>query len=422
MTTNDVATDDTPLDFSDEILAPLWQEFAATQQPYTLDSLRVRSAFVELVRVKLTDPDMADQIEWCDHCGRPGDNDGYSTVQGDGARACETCVDDHYNSCESCDELSCETTTTLYDTEVCERCCDNYYSWCEDCEGHYANDDRSDHDHNNCGCESPNMLFSVRNDGDGPLDNDTRVTITLPAGVIDDMGLQLIRRHLYNNELYDISTLVPEIGPEWQTKKGNFAKRLSRTAYNTYKQAISPEVLSAIGCIAREHSNSVDFEIETTRDLNMSAEDFYHEESCWWQSYSESRCALKSNGGFGLRTFGENGEVTGRAWVMPLAGDSLSPTFETRTPNAFIVFNGYGALESWAPARIMSHMTGWTYRKIDFGCSPMYVNAGGYLIAPEEIASKYNDGNCLNLSVDMHSNLFATEQANSKTERVLTYA
>jgi len=85
-----------------------------------------------------------------------------------------------------------------------------------------------------------------------------------------------------------------------------------------------------------------------------------------------------------------------------------------------VVFNGYGALSGWAPARIMSHMAGWTYRKIGFSCGPMFINSdSGYLIAPEDIASKYNDGNHLSLSAEMHSSLFETEQRNS--ERVLTH-
>jgi hypothetical protein len=55
-------------------------------------------------------------------------------------------------------------------------------------------------------------------------------------------------------------------------------------------------------------------------------------------------------------------------------------------------------------------MAGWTYRKIDFHCDWMYINAGGYLVAPEEIAKQYTNRR-LSLSVHKHASLFTTEQA-----------
>jgi hypothetical protein len=146
----------------------------------------------------------------------------------------------------------------------------------------------------------------------------------------------------------------------------------------------------------------------------MSAAAFYHDDSCWWQGYSESRCALKTNGGFGLRTFDRHGDVTGRAWVMPLklsASGHLEPTFNTETPDAFTVFNGYGDLAGYTAPRIVGHMAGWTYRKIGFDASPMYVNAGGYLVAPEEVAKKYDGtNNYLILRLSQHADLLKREQ------------
>lgn len=100
---------------------------------------------------------------------------------------------------------------------------------------------------------------------------------------------------------------------------------------------------------------------------------------------------------------------------MPLRRDlfgKLSPTFDTITPDAFVTFNGYGDLGGYAPARILSHMAGWTYRKIEFTCSPMYINAGGYLVAPEEIAAPFTDRQ-LNLSVSQHSSLYERELVNA---------
>ena len=92
---------------------------------------------------------------------------------------------------------------------------------------------------------------------------------------------------------------------------------------------------------------------------------------------------------------------------MRLSGGQLYPTFETETPDAFVVFNGYGDLTGYAPARILSHMAGWTYARIPFSCDPMYINAGGYLVAPEDIVKKHDH---LSLSVSRHSRLFDEEK------------
>src|SRR5208282_226801 len=216
---------------------------------------------------------------------------------------------------------------------------------------------------------------------------------------------------LQDQGLWDLARGARSLGEHWQTKDGNYAKRLSRFAYKRYAMKLTPEVLSRVGDIAREHSTEVSVDIEVTRDLNQPAECFYHSDSCWWQSYSDSRCALKTNGGFGMRSFTDN-SLSGRAWVMPLKqseGGRLIPTFDTLTPDAFVVFNGYGDLSGYAPARILAHLAGWTYRKIDFSCPPMYINSGGYLIAPEDIAGKYTDG-YLALSVSRHSDLYENER------------
>jgi hypothetical protein len=160
--------------------------------------------------------------------------------------------------------------------------------------------------------------------------------------------------------------------------------------------------MSEVGTIARDHSKAAAFEVDVTRDLNRSPDYFYHDDSCWWGGMSESRCALKTNGGFGLRSL-RGQSVSGRAWVMPLRDcGGLVPTLDTETPDAFIVFNGYGDLAGYAPARIMAGMAGWTYKKIAFSCDPMYINAGGYLVAPEHIIQ---DTANLRLSVPQHAHL-----------------
>lgn len=396
----------------------------------------------EFVASRLADPDEADDVWMCSRgtCRTVGlnDDDGYYGLA-DGSIICEDCRENYW-LCFHCEELH-ESTTTIGDEEVCPDCRDRLYSYCDECEEYYrdgygcGNDHMGAAEEGTC-CEAPEQEFTVRNDGDPPLANDTRVTVTMPAGIISEAGLDEIRYRLHMARLYGASNLVAEVGPQWQGKRGNFTKRLSSALHKSpYDETIPPDVLSAIGNIARDHSRPVDFQIEVTRDLNLPREDFYHDGSCWWTDYASSRCTLKTNGGFGLRTFGgDYDRVQGRAWVMPLKladgvlpladiKPQLVPTFNTMTPDAFVVFNGYGDLEGYTPARIIAHMAGMTYRKIGFSCPPMYVNSGGYLVAPEAIAHHYTDGS-LHLSVDQHSNLFDREQAAiiAEQERVLTHA
>lgn len=415
-----------------------------------------QGGWLELLRNTTTDPDLVDGILWCPDCALPMDEEegGHTTVAS-GEDVCESCIS-AYSCCEDCEEYhSSGSVRTLDDENICGSCRDRNYTWCEHCDGWYRDRDADDHEHgtgSDC-CESPAQTFTVRNDGEEPLGNDHRVTVALAAGVISPEGIKAISNHLWrtgclmyeavvhdsyearavaldtrNNylQLAQEDNLLGHVGATWQTRKGNFTKRLSSYAHKTFGIRLTPEVLSHIGCIARDHSTAVDFHVEVTRDLNLGPADFGHEESCWWDGFDQGRCALKSNGGFGIRTFQDfDGDssarnVTGRAWVMPLKlvqmddpspaqyRDGLQPTFNTH-PDAFVVFNGYGTLCGYAPARLLAHMAGMTYRKIRFSCTPMYVNSGsGYLVAPEEIAAPYTDGE-LRLTVDPHSHLFHTE-------------
>jgi len=411
--------------FADLNLETLWQAHLCGHSAWD------HPVFLETLRGLTSEPEMVDMVGFCADCAAPDLEDDLHSTNGGHGDVCETCIES-YSWCERCEEQSRNVRSTLADDTVCQSCLDDQYSWCDHCEG-YFQDGNEEHSHeedndDGCDCESPAQSFTVRNDGEPPLANDTRTTITLPAGVISDEGLYEIANYLRNHSrdlepeedretMWGLSYRLGDLGETWQTKQGNFTKRLSRLAYKELGLKIAPDVVSKVGCIARDHSTAVDFQIETTRNLNLDPEEFGHEESCWWQSYFLSRCTLKSHGGFGLRTFDPRaGYVSGRAWVLPMReteGGDLTPTFETREPSAFVVFNGYGTLSGYVAARIMSHMAGMTYRKFGFSCSPMYVNGeSAYLIAPEEIATRYTDG-FLNLEVDPHANLFHTEKETS---------
>ena len=395
---------------SDDLdLADEWRKFGTG--PWTR-----QADFREYLRTLVSDPDTIDEITFCESCNNPDWDDDMHSASGGNVTICESCWDDWYE-CYQCEYRfpPGDLTETLDGNSVCSHCIRDYYTYCDHCDG-YRHDEDDNHDHNaDCGCYSPQQAFTVRNDGESPLKSDTRISVTLPAGYISDEGICAIARYLRQHDHHNLSYYLAKLGNKWQEKGGNYAKRLSRLAYTDFQVKLSPEVMSQIGCIARDHSNAASVTIDITRDLNQDADYFYHGDSCWWGSHSESRCALKTNGGFGMRSFDDRDSISGRAWVLPLKADlygELSPTFNTITPDAFVVFNGYGALSGYTGARILSHMTGWTYRKIEFKCSPMYINAGGYLIAPEDIASKYTDGS-LYLSVSQHAGLHERELANA---------
>jgi hypothetical protein len=399
-------------------LHDLWEGFQRTHPRGSVTESR--REFRLYLRGITRDPDDIDAVVFCimKSCGLPEWEDETFPARGNRDRhLCESCADS-WTTCDRCEDRypDDEVTTVLGGDDICDDCRANYYSWCENCDGYYPDDDASEHDHDSydtCCCGSPQEEFTVRNDGCEPLANDTLVTVTLPAGTISAEGLAEIRSVLAGTS-YALACDLAPLGDQWQTKLGNYTKRLSSYAYKTRHIKIPAEVMSLIGCLARDHSQPVDLTIEVTRMLNQPPREFCNEDSCWWTDYSASRCALKTNGGLGLRAFDEHGDVAGRAWVMPLkhpeGGRSLVPTFETLTPAAFIVFNGYETLSGYAAPRVLAHMTGWTYRKVGFRCSPMYVNAGGFLVGPEEIVRQYENGELI-LSVRQHSSLFGDEQA-----------
>jgi hypothetical protein len=412
------------VELADLDLLQLWKDWrasvAAGDAYYSIHT--ERRTFVAAIGNLVSNPECVDEIVWCAMCTLPrlvrdGEN------LDDGHWACDVCLPS-CTVCEHCEGRFAFTTTTIDYFEICEGCRDENYFYCEDCDVWAHNDNESDHRHDGCDCPVFGTTFAIRNGG-GLLANDTETEVTLPGGVISDEGIGAISSYVRYDSLRDdgdlnpeltrlLSFELPELGTSWQTRQGNYTKRFSQLAYKKHQMKIAPQVLSRVGDIARDHSKPVDLRVAVTRELNMGPEEFYNDDSCWWQSYTASRCALKSNGGFALRTFGPDGEVYGRAWVLPFRYDQstipqFETTFETVEADAFIVFNGYGDLGGYAPARLLAHMVGMTYRKIAFTCDPMYINAGGYLVAPEAIAHPYTDGG-IGLIVPQHADLYENEK------------
>ena len=436
----------------------------------------------------------------CEDCDDVTHADDVTSVNDGDRHVCDGCAS-NYSTCDSCSTTvpDDDAIAVAYSGTCCMSCYENGYAhYCDSCGGYYWDDD-GPCCHRDCDCEAPRQRFAFpANGGEDTIENDERANVTLAAGIITSEGLGKIRRlisdlgsSLYREarDAYEADggnafdaprdwdgfairsnyqllasdvTESDSIGNEWTNGRGNYTRRLRRHAHQNYKISLPDALITEVGNIARAQSMGTDVAVEFTRDLNQSADDFYHSDSCWWSDYSESRCSLKSNGGIGMRTFGtqtyplygyqtgpwadgnhafkpkwtemgvqvDENIVTGRAWVMPVnlgpetegreydysTGQwatkmvrKWEPTFDSTTPDGYIVFNGYGDLSDYAPARIVAEMTGLTYRKVGFECDPMYVNNGGYLVTSKTIMDTLADDVHITINADTHSNLHQRE-------------
>ncbi len=350
-------------------------------------------------------------IVTCERCQEWDETDNATTVA-NGDTVCDPCIADNYSACERCSEWSPSDDMTFADdtdAAYCESCRDNYLSWCEQCEVYWRHDHDSHEDEEDaCDCEAPHQRFRFPANGDGTITNDTRLDVTLPAGTIDETGLYQIRQLLYNDLTYDVvEKAMNAVGDLWQAKRGNFTRRLSRELYANHKTKIPEGVLTQIGNLARQHSSdSSEWAVEFTRNLNLSPDAFCHGGSCWWQSYYLSRCALKQWGGLGIRTFDSYGNPEGRAWVQPLNED-MEPTHDTMDAHAYLIYNCYGELSGAQPARIIAHLSSKTYRKVEFESAEQYVNNNNGWLVADEATCRTTD--CVTIDAEPHNRFDAND-------------
>ena len=341
-------------------------------------------------------------VVFCDDCSDLTWADCTTEVQGE-RKVCDDKCAVEYFSCYSCDSLV-RTTTYGDGHDWCDDCYSEHFTYCEDCDTSYHEDYASDHDHAGCLCEAPNMEFEFPANGDGVIEQNQRLTVELPKGVIDEEGMNKIKRLVWEEvhdtgiDFYtDLDNILHDVGTLWQAKRGNFTRRLSSALFKSrWKIKLTPATISEIGNLAQQHSSKgATWRIEFTRDLNMSAGEFCHDDSCWWGGYFASRCALKNWGGLGMRSFmGDESWPQGRVWVMPLHkgfGGVLTPTHDTINADAYAVFNAYGDLSGFIAARIIAHLTGKTYKKVGMSANTMYVNNNQAVLVSDEETCKNTD-------------------------------
>lgn len=340
----------------------------------------------------------------CNGCSRlVAESDGYSSRYG---WVCHNCIDE-FTECADCNIHDYTYHLTNIDGRLtCQQCLRKNYQFCNHCEEWFPKDE---HDVANCVCHSPILNFTFPA-GDVTITNDQRITLELPKGEISDTGIEeiawalegylrdaILAVHPTSHPFYHLrDKFLPNVGNQWQTKKGNFTRRLSSAVYKEFGYKIDPKLLSHVGNLAQRHTAAEStWNIELTRELNGEASEYANGSSCWWGgSMSKSRCALKSWGGMGIRSYNEGVDrrfPSGRAWIQPLNED-LIPTHNAEGAHAYVVYNGYGTLNGYNPARLIAMMTGKTYKKITFTASPQYVNgSSGYLVSDEETCKRTSE-------------------------------
>lgn len=419
--------------------------------PYTFDS------WVKKIKAQVADPENVVVVS-CQQCGQLAFTGTHRVLRGapnTNMDVCNDCFQNRTVTCLICEEVHGIDWTVIVvpggrqdEQRACSACYNAHYTTCRTCNVVYRiAEEREEHRHRDqmC-CESPAMAFEFPW-VNGPLPPDTRVDVDLGGtgrvtkAVIREVGSYFMvtgqnlapgewrisgtrayKMYRFGYELRQCpEDLLEQIGREVKNKSGNYPTRLKRFAYKERSLKLDPEHLTQVGNkIAQTQSNGV-YRVEVTRDLNLTAAEFANPNSCWWSNYKGSRCALKTNGGMGLRTFDQHGGIVGRVWLMPLKSGpdgGLTPTFAVDT-GVWFVFNGYGNLEEKTGARVVQAMLGADSAKlIEFNAERYYVNnSRGYLLGPEAVTAKTTR---LHLPLAEHANLYDRENPKPKTaEKVL---
>lgn len=380
---------------------------AAVEVARLLNRYVYRSA-VRTLMVRLYEY-VPDLCEWCDVWCEASED--WSGVQ-----VCQPCADSAVR-CDWCrDLMHAESSYEVQGLTACPACWADYCHWCEVCDEAVISESHEGHDDDGgCACEP--LTYEIRFAATtGTIRHDERFSLELPAGAVPTDAITAAENYLYGLTLSESithseyvigSAAMRNLEPDWQTKRGNWPRRFSSAAYKGGWK-VPPAVLAEVGNLIRRHvSDSSVIWLELTRDLNQSAAAFAHEDSCWWQSYYQSRCDLKARGGIGLRAYRDetaaSDDPDGRAWVQQIRRTEYGwqATTEHSEPAAgFVVYNGYGTLSALTAARIVAQLTGFTYRRVTLYCGPQYVNANsGYLVGPADLLADAGAGPIPSLTV-----------------------
>lgn len=356
-------------------------------------------------------------VKPCNSCG-VFSFDELTEVVGD--EVCRSCIRRYYVECIGCQELNHRNDMTdIQGDHVCESCLSNgsiEAATCEGCGTYFYTDnmlyveDRgyycSDHQPREASVCKPTHLafeFPALCTPQKSIKNDEIVTVTVAHGEVSNVGMGEIRNLIYKrtggtNRNYDGLNLHELANEEtfdrtWQTKEGNFPKRLAKHMLTERSMKLTEELMAEVGNIAKAYTSQTGkTHISLTRNLNLPASQFCNDGSCWWTDYATSRCEAKAYHAFGVRGWAvedddQLDQPISRAWLIPLsvtATNRFGPT-HVLPADAYVLFNAYG-MEVLPFARIVAGMTGKSYKKIAFRGDHMYVNGEvGVLIAEQSV-------------------------------------
>lgn len=386
------------------------------------------------LRTLVTDPDEVDRRVQACRTACMNIYDVETMHEYEGGWVCDNCWKQYYKACFHCKKRG--RSNAVGRRQVCSTCLAERYTLCRKCSIQYTPDQVNAHRHGagDC-CASPCLEFTFPYDG-GHLPQDARVAVDMDDGQITVVGIREVEKYLMTearnlgaidqpgsrgNKMYYLAGAVRRtITRDRTNKEGNYATRVKRMAYKEYSLKLEPEILTNIGNIVTKHARAQNVNVAVTRDVNMPSGEFGNVGSCWWTDYKESRCALKSNGGLGLRAFSDAGVVSGRVWVMPMkvgVDGRLYPTFDCDS-GIYFVFNGYGSLVDTMGPRVVQKMTGAeTYMNVTATVDRYYINKGsGYLVGPQQAIETASRAG-LRFTLAAHSNLFTEETGNPSTPK-----
>jgi hypothetical protein len=344
-------------------------------------------------------------------------------------RYCQRCYDRYTVECASCNDRERTDDMSHYgDDYYCEGCFNESYFHCHHCGNADSFEDGVEDeetgrwycsncrpgDRSRCTPHGLTFEFPALCTEAKSVKSEDQIEITTGGGEISEVGLTIIRDKIYevtsNKKLRSHGVYIPElvdgtIDGTWQTKEGNFPKRVAKLLLVERQMKLTDELMAEIGNIAKAYTGKqAVHRVGFTRDLNQPREEFCNDDSCWWTDYWYSRCRLKQMHGMAVRTFDEDGDPISRAWLAPvkikpmldrygdpISGQKVLEPVEALPADGYVLFNAYG-MEALPFARLIAQMTGKSYRKIALTIDGAYVNNNhGVLIAEQSDCAQISE-------------------------------
>lgn len=213
----------------------------------------------------------------------------------------------------------------------------------------------------------------------------------------------------------------------WMVPRGKYAgalpKRLASWAYKMFSLKLSPELLSRLGNLAREHTaKAATYWFDFNYTFDWTRGDFGDQASCFFGDGDKPYALplIQSLQGFSLRLYDgpeDGAKGLGRAWIIPYKLSRVSGHVEEgEEPDALLIFNGYGLfkkdyqkviyngvvkqygeMQTYDYGRLFAAWLGASYQPILLSVNgsaekPLWINNDGksaMIIGPIDLTNKY---------------------------------